>query len=121
MTQTFHLPDGLLSAICFIESGHKIDAVHRDDGGSDSAGVCQLKLDTARMLGFKGTEKTLMHPRNNVYYAAKYLRYQLDRYDGEFSKSVAAYNTGTFRAAKDGQPKNRKYVNKVLVYWRRSM
>lgn len=73
-------------------------AIHHDDGNSDSIGVCQIKLQTAKMLGFKGTEKQLLNPHVNIKYAAKYLSHQLYRYDGDVTKSIISYNIGSAKA-----------------------
>lgn len=107
-TQTYHLPPQLLSAICWVESHHDAKAINLDDGGADSLGVCQMQLKTAQMLGFKGTSKQLMHPSINVKYAAKYLKKQLIRYDGQLDKAVSSYNAGSYT------PKNKYYVNRVF-------
>lgn len=112
-TNTFNLPQGLLPALCYAESKHNVQARHIDDGGEDSIGVCQLHLSTARWLGYKGDEKGLFNPKVNAYYAAKYLKKQLNRYDGDVFKAVAAYNTGTYYGSKT----NRQYVKKVVTYW----
>src|ERR1700692_3723359 len=87
----FNLPDGLLSSLCYVESGHNIEAVHLADGNGNSIGACQIKLKTARFMGFRGTEKQLMRPDVNIYYAAWYLRYQINRYRS-VRKGVIAYN-----------------------------
>lgn len=113
----FHLPDGMLSALCHVESQHNVIAVHHDDGKSASLGVCQVKLSTARFLGFPGSQHDLMDPYMNIHYAAKYLRRQLDRYGGNYSKGIAAYNAGSCRFNSKGLIKNRKYVEKVLQAW----
>lgn len=115
---TFHLPPGLLSALCFAESSHRVHITHHDDGGSDSLGICQIKLETAQDLGFTGTRESLMQPKTNIHYAAKYLSKQFHRYHGALYKSVAAYNSGSYRANELGLPKNSKYVNNVLVAWK---
>ncbi len=119
ITAQLELPPGLLSALCWVESNHKVTAINAQDGGSASYGVCQIKLDTARMLGYKGTVKTLKEPAVNVYWAGRYLKYQLDRYSGDPRKAVAAYNAGTHRVNKKGLIKNRKYVEKVFKAWAR--
>jgi soluble lytic murein transglycosylase-like protein len=116
-TQTFALPQGLLSAVCFVESTHNAKAVHLDDGGENSVGLCQLHLSTAKWLGYKGIEKGLYDAKINAYYAAKYLRYQLNRYDGNVTKAIAAYNAGSYRVNAKGQIKNRIYVQKVTNAW----
>ena len=116
-SQTFNLPPGLLSALCYTESKHNVSAIHLDDGGADSVGVCQLQLRSARGIGFRGSEEDLFDPTLNVHYAAKYLRSQLDRYHGDIRKAVAAYNAGSWRENERGLTKNRKYVSAVFKAW----
>ncbi len=115
-SQTFNLPPGLLSAVCWVESTHNPIALNVEDGGSPSRGVCQVKESTARHLGFTGPAHKLMDPSENTHYAAKYLRLQLDRY-GDTLQAVAAYNAGSYRADKNGHPRNRAYVRKVFKAW----
>lgn len=117
VSATFNLPPGLLSAVCFVESGHRADAIHRDDGGEDSVGLCQLQLPTARSLGFKGPARDLRRPDINAYFSGKYLRYQLDRYGGDTRKAIAAYNAGTYRQAPRGGALNHRYVSAVTKAW----
>lgn len=116
-TQTFSLPPGLLSALCYVESHHKVSAVHHDDGNGDSLGVCQVKLNTAKMLGFRGTYSQLMKPETNIEYAAKYLRKQLLRYDENSPHAIAAYNSGSFRSGTKSFARNQIYVDRVFVAW----
>lgn len=106
-TNSHHLPEGLLNALCFVESTHNVAAVHVDDGGGNSIGVCQVKFQTAKFLGYTGTEKQLMIPAVNIHYSAKYLSYQIKRY-GSIHKAIIAYNSGHF------DPNNTKYLKKVL-------
>lgn len=117
-SQTFNLPPGLLSALCFAESSHRVHITHHDDGGSDSLGICQIKLSTAKGLGFEGTRENLMRPKTNIHYAAKYLSKQFKKYHGALYKSIASYNSGTYRPNELGLPKNAKYVNNVLRAWK---
>ncbi len=117
LSQVYNLPPGLLSAVCFVESSHRPTVVHVDDGGGDSVGLCQIKLGTARFLGFKGQPSALQNPDVNARLAAQYLRRNLDRYSGSVPKTIAAYNAGSYRVNEYGQIKNRKYVAKVLKAW----
>lgn len=78
----------------------------RNDGGSPSYGLCQVKLATARHMGFKGKPSDLLKPDINADLAAKYLRYQLNRY-GSMEKALSAYNAGRYIKANAG------YVAKV--------
>lgn len=113
-TIQLNLPPGLLQSICYVESTYKISAVHHDDGGSDSLGLCQIKYNTAKRLGFKGTEKELMRVDVNIYYAGKYLRYQLHRYHAT-NKAVIAYNKGNAKGLTAS-----KYQAKVYKEWRQN-
>lgn len=107
------LPPNLLSSLCYVESTYDITAVHHDDGGTNSLGVCQIKLKTAKWLGFKGNELELMKPEVNIYYSGKYLAYQLRRYKGNITKAVIAYNFGNAKNLTSS-----KYQRKVFNKWR---
>lgn len=107
-----NLPPNLLSSVCFIETKHQIHKIHRHDGDSDSIGICQIKLKTAKWLGFKGTEQDLLNPKINILYAGKYLDYQLRRYHN-VSKAVIAYNQGHV-----GNIDTTSYQIKVFKQWR---
>lgn len=109
----YGLPQGLLSSLCYIESTHNIHAIHRDDGTANSVGVCQIQLPTAKGLGFKGTEKDLMKPENNIKYAAKYLKHQIDRYNSTI-KGIIAYNRGSAKNLT-----STAYSAKVIKQWRK--
>lgn len=118
VTLELGLPDGLLSALCFIESSHKIHAIHLNDGKGHSLGICQIKLETARMLGYKGTEYKLhKDPKTNIFWAGKYLKKQIDRYE-DVNLGISAYNAGKARVNDRGEVLNRKYLHKVLTRWR---
>lgn len=108
----------LLLAICTHESGLR-NVLVPHDGGSPSYGICQVKYDTAKMIGFSGKEKDLMDPAINAKWAAEYLKFQKERYDGDWMKSTAAYNSGTYNESRKipGCPRNLtylKYVQKKL-------
>lgn len=117
VSQTLSLPPGLLSAVCYVESKHNAKAINHQDGGSDSLGACQVKLTTARAMGYKGVAKGLMVSEVNAYWAAKYLQYQIHRYNGDILAAVSAYNVGQYRTLPDGKPVNLDYVRKVLMAW----
>lgn len=105
----------LLLAICTTES-HLKNVKVPHDGGSPSYGICQIKYDTAKMLGFKGKPDDLMIPTINAEYAAKYLAYQVSRYGSDnWCVLSASYNAGSFNESTThiGHPRNLKYVKKV--------
>lgn len=115
-TIQFSLPPGLLASLCFVESKHDITAIHEDDGDSNSVGVCQIKLKTAQWFGFQGTEKDLMRPAVNIYYAAAYLSYQQRRYKGDITKAIIAYNIGNAKGLTQTQ-----YSIKVIGQWQQTI
>lgn len=123
VSATFNLPPGLLSAVCYKESHHVVSAMHPHDGkgpkATTSVGTCQIKADTARIVGFHGSERALRDPSMNIFYAGKYLRHQLDlpELNGDLRKAVAAYNTGTYYEDASGSPINQAYVKDVFRYW----
>jgi soluble lytic murein transglycosylase-like protein len=106
----------LLYSICAHESnGFTLDFALYDNG-SPSFSVCQIKKDTAIMLGWHGKDAMeLRNPTVGAKYAALYLKYQLDRYNGDTCKAIAAYNAGSYLESikKPGYPKNLKYVRLV--------
>ena len=113
-----HLPPGMLSAVCYVESHHANGAIHIKDGKGDSLGACQIKLATARSLGYKGSKGALRyHASTNTFWAAKYLSKQLKRYKGSVRMATAAYNAGTCNQDKKGKIRNSKYVYKVFIAW----
>lgn len=107
-----------MASLCFVESSYDVEATNVDDGGGDSIGVCQVKVSTARTLGFQGTAKQLKDPLTNSYYAGMYLHHQLRRYSGDVHKGIASYNSGTWRINAEGNTKNQVYVNKVMKAWK---
>lgn len=90
-----------------VETHHR-NVVIVEKNKENSIGICQVKLKTARWLGFMGTEKELLKPEINIYYASLYLNYQYNRY-GNWARAVNAYNRGKSES-NDGS----KYVNKVF-------
>jgi soluble lytic murein transglycosylase-like protein len=116
------VPYEVLEAICWVESLHKPWAVNKKEPwGGPSYGLCQLRLSTARDLGYLGKERGLLHPGQNALYAARYLKACMGAFQRESNNnvlSIACYNAGV-RGVKrcltrKGRPCNRKYVQRVL-------
>lgn len=117
----FEVDIALLYAFCSVESKCRSKAINRNDATKKakeagiiehSHGLFQIKLATAKMLGFKGKAKDLMQPDINTYYAAKLIRRLYDKY-GDTVKVISAYNAG--RPIKS----NKDYVHKVLSAYAR--
>lgn len=105
----------LMLAICAHES-HLINVTVPQDGGTPSYGICQLKQGTAESMGYNGTSEALVRPEVNAKWAAKYLAYQLNRYDGDWCQAVSAYNAGSFIESKrhPGKSINNTYLFRVM-------
>jgi len=131
------VPGALLLAICTHES-NLTNVMVPHDNGSPSYGLCQIKHDTAKSLGFegnptgplqeseelpgtmepKGKPEGLMAPDINAKYAAMYLKMQLERYEGDWCKATSAYNSGTYNPSKTlpGKPRNLMYIKRVVLH-----
>jgi soluble lytic murein transglycosylase-like protein len=105
----------LLYTICAHESRDYTLDFALYDNGSPSYGVCQLKKDTAILMGWKGKDETeLRNPYVNAKYAALYLKYEQDRYGDDWIKIASAYNAGSYVEGKvKGCPRNLKYLKLV--------
>src|SRR4051794_24501119 len=88
------LDPALIAAVIYRESKF------RDVTSSAGAkGMMQILPDTAKFIAFKsgGTDfelRDLANPQINIAYGSWYLRYLLDRYGGNTTAAVAAYNAG---------------------------
>lgn len=106
----------LLYAICAHESRDFTLDFSEYDNGSPSYSVCQVKEDTAKMLGFKGNPEKLRNATVGAKYAALYLKYQEDRYGSEdWIKLVSSYNAGSYTESRKvrGCPRNLGYLKLV--------
>lgn len=112
----FKVDPDLLISICSVESLCRTKAINHNDGTreqkrkgikSRSYGMFQIKMATAKALGFNPKRESLLNPKSNTYYAAKLLRSLYNRY-GNTIKVVSAYNAGSYTK------KNAKYVDRVL-------
>ena len=119
---TVGVPVNLLRAVCWAESLHKADAYRHQDGGdkNHAFGICQVVYSTAKGMGFKDLRceqdfKTndipknykdgckLFGPYTNAYYAAKYLKSRLEKYNNSWVSAIASYNTGSLKICKTGK------------------
>lgn len=105
----------LLLAICAHESLGFTQNYVAKDKGTPSYGSCQIKKKTAEFLGYKGDPNKLNNIEINSYWAARYLKYQQNRYGTNWIKLTSSYNAGSYRESylNPGCPKNMRYVRLV--------
>ncbi len=108
----YDVPVDLLKAIGKQESNFNPDAVSR----CGAQGIMQLMPRTAASLGVEDS----FDPKQNIMGGAKYISQLLDKYDGNASLALAAYNAGSNNVAKYGGippfKETQDYVKKVLGY-----
>ena len=89
----FDLSPSLIEALVWQESRWRETAV----SPVGARGLAQLMPATARELGVDPND-----PFANLEGGARYLRQQLDRFDGDLEKALAAYNAGPGRVRRAG-------------------
>lgn len=107
----------LLKALCFNESGWQADVV--SSTGAD--GVCQLMPDTEdHMESLIGRELDSRDAAQNVRLGARYLRWLLERTDGDVREAVGGYYQGLSSLRRHGPyADTTAYVDNVLALQRR--
>jgi soluble lytic murein transglycosylase-like protein len=88
------LPPQLIHSVIKVESNYNPYAV----SVKGAQGLMQLIPDTAHRFGVRDA----FNPVENIQGGAKYLRYLLDLYDGNYPLALAAYNAGEAAVAKYG-------------------
>jgi soluble lytic murein transglycosylase len=119
------LDPALIAGVIYAESKFRDLTSH-----AGAMGLMQLTPDTARYIanlsgGTKFTLEDLSTPQVNISYGAFYLRYLMNRYDGNLVLVLAAYNAGggnVDRWLKEGRtrvrdipfPETREYIKRVI-------
>jgi soluble lytic murein transglycosylase-like protein len=90
------VPEELVHRVIVRESRYRPGLIGR--GGT--IGLMQIKLATARGLGYTGTAEGLRDPNTNLTYAVKYLAGAWRAANGDHRRAVAYYAGGYYYAAK---------------------
>ncbi len=100
----------LVQALVKVESGFNPYALSR----KGAMGLMQLMPQTAEDMNVTNT----FNPHENVDGGVRYLRYLIDRYEGNLALALAAYNSGETAVKKWGTippfPETQSYVQKIL-------
>ena len=110
--QTYNVDVELLKAMAKAESDFDPNATSR----SGAMGIMQLMPGTAKGLGVTDA----YDPEQNIMGGAKYIASLLEKYDGNVSYALAAYNAGSGNVDKYGGippfEETQNYVTKILGY-----
>jgi hypothetical protein len=104
----------LVQSVVQVESGYNERALSH----KGAQGLMQLMPATARELGVENA----YDPGQNLRGGTRYLRQQLERFDGDLTLALAAYNAGPSAVERFGgippYRETRAYVQKVLSLYR---
>jgi soluble lytic murein transglycosylase-like protein len=89
------LPSSLVERVIRRESGGNPRAVH-----AGNYGLMQIRLGTARAMGYTGSTAGLLDPQTNMTYALRYLAGAYRAAGGNESRAVALYSRGYYYQAK---------------------
>jgi len=101
------VPYRLARAVVFVESSYRPNVT----GAAGEIGLMQIRLATARGMGYKGSAKQLYNPATNLYWGMKYLGQAHRLAGGSTCGTILKYNAG--HGAKRMNPISQRYCNRV--------
>lgn len=114
LSAKYEVDPDLVRAVMRCESGGNPDAV----SSAGAIGLMQLMPATARGLGVDPND-----PLRNLEGGIKYLAQLADKYNGDYVRTLAAYNAGSSRVdSYDGVPpfpETQRYVKNVLALYKK--
>src|SRR5580698_9263372 len=105
------VPEALVHRVIVRESGYRPGLVGR--GGA--IGLMQIKLATARGLGYTGDAAGLRDPETNLTYAVKYLAGAYRAANGDHDRAVHYFAAGYYYVAKRQRLEQGKHPEPVLA------
>jgi membrane-bound lytic murein transglycosylase MltF len=103
----------LVRAVIRVESNWAPGAVSH----KGAVGIMQLMPNTANAMGVRN----LYNPEENIDGGVKYLHYLIEKFNGNITLALAAYNAGPTRVEKNRgkstNPKTVSYVKRVMAYY----
>src|ERR1700736_2719443 len=105
------VPEALVHRVIVRESRYQPHLVGR--GGT--IGLMQIKLATARSLGYTGDAAGLRDPNTNLTYAVKYLAGAYRAANGDHKRAMAYYASGYYAAAKRQRVERSRHPEPELV------
>lgn len=110
--EKFGVPPRLAIAVAFEES--RLGA-RTEDGGSGEIGLMQVLPSTGQEMGY--SPKDLRVLEKNIEAGVRYLKQNLDQFDGHEGMAVAAYNTGPGNVGRGIIPEStRGYISRLYSW-----
>ncbi len=113
-SRKYNIEPSLIKAVIKVESNWNSTAVSR----KGAMGLMQLMPFTAKEMGVKNP----LNPEENIEGGIRYLRYLLDKFNGDLTLALAAYNAGPKTIEKfrgiPPVPETQKYIKRVLSIYR---
>jgi soluble lytic murein transglycosylase len=108
----YRLDPSLISAVITAESAFDPGAVSR----KGAMGLMQLMPGTARDLGVRNP----FNPEENIEGGTRYLKYLIEKFDGDLTRALAAYNAGPRRVESSGRlpEETTNYIRKVYSIYK---
>ena len=101
------VPVALAHAIIKVESNYRVNA----RGSVGEIGLMQIRLQTARLMGYRGSAKNLYNPSVNLKWGMKYLGKARKLAKGNMCGTILRYNAG--HGAKRMNKVSANYCGKV--------
>lgn len=105
--RSYGVPVSLAKAVVQVESSYRPNL----RGKAGEIGLMQVKLSTARGLGYTGSAKALYNPDTNIRYGMKYLAMAHKLGGKTTCGTILRYNAG--HGAKRMNPVSARYCSKV--------
>lgn len=110
--EAYKVDPDILKSMAHAESGFSPDVISgKRLSSTGAAGLMQFMPETAKRYGIDP-----LHPEQAIFGAAKYLRDNLDKFNGDYAKAVAAYNTGENRTYFDKPDWHKSLPSETLGY-----
>jgi soluble lytic murein transglycosylase-like protein len=106
-----NVPAALVRRVIRRESGGNARVVH-----AGNYGLMQIRLGTARAMGYRGSAAGLLDPNTNMTYAVKYLAGAYRAAGGNMNRAVHYYASGYYYAAKRKGPLDRGERNPLGAF-----
>ena len=90
----------------------------RAKGESDEVGRCQIRPGTARWVGYRGSDRSLSHPRINRHWSLEYLKFCRSKLGTDSVSRLAHAYVGGPYLPYEGYGKARHYAAQILKRYR---